>query len=288
MFTGLVEKVGKIVSADDRRGQRRVRIKTGWNDLQLGESVSVNGVCLTVAEADAKGEALFFVSEESLDRSNLGKLEPESTVNMERAMQLGDRMGGHWVQGHVDTKGLVLNIVPGHDHHKLTVALDPKYGRYCVEKGSITIDGVSLTINQLIETKLNEFMVTFLIVPHTWKNTTFSELKAGSYVNVEVDVLAKYIERLCPQLNQVSSLLNSITPAMPAEALAAMIPPPAEAAPEVEPTAEMEAATEQAAEALVAAEATSEPVAAASETAETGDVPAESNEPSSNSETANL
>lgn len=290
MFTGLVEKVGKIVSAEDRRGQRRVRIKTGWNDLQLGESVSVNGVCLTVAEADAKGEALFFVSEESLDRSNLGKLEAESTVNMERAMQLGDRMGGHWVQGHVDTKGLVLNITSGHDHHKLTVALDPKYGRYCVEKGSITIDGVSLTINQLIETKLNEFMVTFLIVPHTWKNTTFPELRAGSYVNVEVDVLAKYIERLCPQLNQVTSILNSITPAMPAEALAAMIPPPAEAA---EPVAEVAAApaeaspeTEQAAEALVAAEATSEPVMAAS--AEMAAAPAESSEPSNNSETASL
>lgn len=278
MFTGLVEKLGKIVSAEDRRGQRRVRIKTGWNDLQLGESVSVNGVCLTVAEADAKGEALFFVSEESLDRSNLNKLEPESAVNLERAMQLGDRMGGHWVQGHVDTKGLVLNVTSGHDHHKLTVALDPKYGRYCVEKGSITIDGVSLTINQLIETKLNEFMVTFLIVPHTWKNTTFSELKAGSYVNVEVDVLAKYIERLCPQLNQVTSILNSITPAMPVEALAAMIPPPTEA---VEPVAET--APEQAAEALVAAEATAEPVAA-----EPSAEPAESSEPSSNSETASL
>lgn len=286
MFTGLVEKVGKIVSAEDRRGQRRVRIKTGWNDLQLGESVSVNGVCLTVAEADAKGEALFFVSEESLDRSNLGKLEAESTVNMERAMQLGDRMGGHWVQGHVDTKGLVLNVTSGHDHHKLTVALDPKYGRYCVEKGSITIDGVSLTINQLIETKLNEFMVTFLIVPHTWKNTTFSELKAGSYVNVEVDVLAKYIERLCPQLNQVTSILNSITPAMPAEALAAMMPPPSEAA---EAAPETEAPPEQAAETLVAAEATSEaPVTAeAVEMAETAAAPAESSEPSNNSETVN-
>jgi hypothetical protein len=209
---------------------------------------------------------------------------------MERAMQLGDRMGGHWVQGHVDTKGLVLNITSGHDHHKLTVALDPKYGRYCVEKGSITIDGVSLTINQLIETKLNEFMVTFLIVPHTWKNTTFPELKAGSYVNVEVDVLAKYIERLCPQLNQVTSILNSVTPAMPAEALAAMMPPPSEAAePPVEAAPEMEATTEQAAEALVAAEATAEPVVAeAAETTGMAAEPAESNEPSNSSETASL
>lgn len=281
MFTGLVGKLGKIVSAEDRRGQRRVRIKTGWNDLQLGESISVNGVCLTVAEADAKGEALFFVSEESLDRSNLNKLEAESSVNLERAMQLGDRMGGHWVQGHVDTKGLVLNIAPGHDHHKLTVALDPKYGRYCVEKGSITIDGVSLTINQLTETKLNEFMLTFLIVPHTWKNTTFSELKAGSYVNVEVDVLAKYIERLCPQLNQVTSILNSITPTMPTEALTAMMPAPNEIPEQAAETAPEQ--TEVNAEALVMAEASSAPV-----TMEATATEAESSEPSNSSETASL
>jgi riboflavin synthase len=201
MFTGLVEKVGKVLSVEDRRGQRRITVKTGWSDLQNGESISVNGVCLTVAEANPKGEALFFVSEESLDRSNLNKLEPESSVNLERALTMASRMGGHWVQGHVDVKGLVLNLAEGSDHHKMTVALDPKYGRYCVEKGSIAIDGVSLTINALIETKLNEFMITFLIVPHTWKHTTFSELKIGSEVNVEVDILAKYIERLCPQLN---------------------------------------------------------------------------------------
>jgi riboflavin synthase len=193
--------VGKVLSVEDRRGQRRITVKTGWGDLQNGESVSVNGVCLTVAETNAKGEALFFVSEESLDRSNLNKLEPESSVNLERALTMASRMGGHWVQGHVDVKGLVLNLAEGSDHHKMTVALDPKYGRYCVEKGSIALDGVSLTINALIETKLNEFMITFLIVPHTWKHTTFSELKIGSEVNVEVDILAKYIERLCPQLN---------------------------------------------------------------------------------------
>jgi riboflavin synthase len=201
MFTGLVEKVGKVLSVEDRRGQRRVQIKTPWTDLQNGESVSVNGVCLTVAEFNPKGEALFFVSEESLERSNLHKLEENSPVNLERALTLSSRLGGHWVQGHVDTKGLVLNLAEGADHHKVTVALNPKYGRYCVEKGSISINGVSLTINALIETKLNEFMITFLIVPHTWKHTTFAELKIGDEVNVEVDILAKYIERLCPQLN---------------------------------------------------------------------------------------
>lgn len=205
MFTGLVEQLGKVESAEDRRGQRKVLIQTKFNDLEPGESVSVNGVCLTVSEAGPKGEAYFFVSEETLERSTLGKLAKDSRVNLERAMQFGSRMGGHWVQGHVDVKGMVLNVVEGSDHHKITVALDPKYGRYCVEKGSITIDGVSLTINAITETKLSEFMVTFLVIPHTWKNTTLSELKIGDAVNVEVDILAKYIERLCPQFNAPSN-----------------------------------------------------------------------------------
>ncbi|HEY8279626.1 MAG TPA: riboflavin synthase [Bdellovibrionota bacterium] len=205
MFTGLVEQIGKVESVEDWRGQRKVRIHTKYDDLKSGESVSVNGVCLTVAEAGAKGEALFFISEESLERSTLGRLEGGSKANLERALQFGGRMGGHWVQGHVDAKGMVLNCVEGADHHKITVAMDPKYGRYCVEKGSIAIDGVSLTINSITETRNKEFMVSFLVIPHTWKNTTLSELKTGDSVNVEVDVLAKYIERLCPQFNEPSN-----------------------------------------------------------------------------------
>ncbi len=200
MFTGIIEEVGKVISLEERRGQKKLTVKTAWTDLQSGESISVNGVCLTVTEPTPKGEATFFVSEESLERSTLGLLEPEKRVNLERALTLNSRMGGHWVQGHVDAKGMILNLIEGSDHHKVTLALDPKYGRYCVEKGSISVNGVSLTINSLTETKLNEFMVSFLIVPHTWKNTTLSELKSGDFVNVEVDILAKYIERLCPQL----------------------------------------------------------------------------------------
>jgi riboflavin synthase len=148
---------------------------------------------------------MFFVSEESLERSNLNLLEEGKNVNLERALVVGERMGGHWVQGHVDVKGLVLNVIEENDHHKLTVALDHKYGRYCVEKGSISINGVSLTINSLTPTRLNEFMISCLIVPHTWKNTNFNELKSSEFVNVEVDILAKYIEKLCPQFNEPSN-----------------------------------------------------------------------------------
>lgn len=205
MFTGIIEQVGKVLSVEERRGQRKILVKSSWNDLAPGESIAVNGVCLTVTEATPKGEASFFVSEESIERSNLGALETESRVNLERALTPTSRMGGHYVQGHVDAKGMVLNLSEGADHHRLTVALDPKYGRYCVEKGSIAINGVSLTINSLTETKLNEFMVSCLIIPHTWKNTNLSELKIGDSVNVEVDLLAKYIERLCPQFNPPSN-----------------------------------------------------------------------------------
>jgi len=205
MFTGLVEQVGRVESAEDRRGQRKLAISTKYTDLKNGESVAVAGVCLTVAEATKTGEAFFFVSEETLERSTLGKLAAGSRVNLERAVQFGSRMGGHWVQGHVDAKGLVLSNVPGADHHKFTVALDPKYGKYCVEKGSITIEGVSLTINSIQETRNKEFMVSFLVIPHTWKHTTISDLKTSDAVNVEVDILAKYIERLCPQLNEPSN-----------------------------------------------------------------------------------
>lgn len=255
MFTGLVEQVGKVESAEDRRGQRRIQIQTKFSDLALGESISINGVCLTVAEVGAKGEALFFVSEETLERSTLGKLEAGSKVNLERALQIGDRMGGHWVQGHVDVKAMVLNSVPGADHHRITIAMDSKYGRYCVEKGSISVDGVSLTINKITQTRNKEFMVSFLVIPHTWKHTTLSELKTGDSVNIEVDILAKYIEKMCPQLDAVKSFMDEVYSKMPSnlpEAMAEAAASSAEAvtAPEAaQPAAEAGIAPESSLEA---------------------------------------
>ncbi len=202
MFTGLIEKIGKVQSVEDRRGQRKAVIQTGFTDLQNGESISINGICLTVTESNPKGDAHFFISEETLACSNLKDLQEGQKVNLERAVKASDRMGGHFVQGHVDTTGLLLNSSPGHDHHKLSIALDPKYGRYCVEKGSIAVNGVSLTINHLQQTKQNEFIVSLLIIPHTWKHTNLSEIQPGGTVNIEVDVLAKYIEKLCPNFIQ--------------------------------------------------------------------------------------
>jgi riboflavin synthase len=206
VFTGIIDKVGKISNVEDRRGQRIITIQTGWKDLVLGESVATNGVCLTVTEASPQGDARFFVSEESLERSNLQKFEIGTLVNLERAMTLEKRISGHIVQGHVDITATLVNILAGPDHHKLTFAFDPKYGRYCVEKGSIALNGVSLTINSQQATKQGEFLVSVLIIPFTWKHTNFSELTIGAQVNVEVDVMAKYVERLCQQFIPPSSI----------------------------------------------------------------------------------
>src|SRR5258708_360689 len=110
MFTGIIEQTGKILSVSDRAGQRKIVVQTRWEDLKLGESISINGVCLTISEITSQTNAQFFLSEETLERSTLGKLEPESKVNLERALTPTSRMGGHFVQGHVDTKGLILNL----------------------------------------------------------------------------------------------------------------------------------------------------------------------------------
>lgn len=215
MFTGVIEQTGKILSAEDRRGQRKVVVQTRWEDLQLGETIALNGVRLTVAEAGAKGEAQLYLSEEIIERSTLGKLAPEAKVNLERALTPTSRMGGHFVQGHIDAQGLILNLGESEGQYKITIALNAKYGRYCVEKGSVAIEGVSLVIQSITETKLNEFMFTCVIPAHIWKNTSLASLKISEAANVEVDILAKYIERLCPQLQAVNGLFSNALSAAP-------------------------------------------------------------------------
>ena len=196
MFTGTIEQVGKVIKLEERRGQKKLLVKTNWDDVKAGENISVNGLCLTAIECTTKGEVEFLVPENRIEGTNLYKLEANTRLNLERALMLSSRMGGHWVQGNIDTQGLVLNISEANDHYKIALALDPKYGRYCVEKGSIAINGVSLNIETILETKLNEFMITLLLVPQIWKSTNFSDLHSNDSVNVEVDILAKYVERL--------------------------------------------------------------------------------------------
>jgi riboflavin synthase len=202
MFTGIIEKLGRVrelepaASANPAAG-RRLLVETGFTDLELGESVAVNGVCLTVAEAaQLPGQGglttLFFVSPETLERSALGSLAAGSRVNLERALLATSRLSGHLVQGHVDGLARVIESREVGECHALELELAPGLSRYCVRKGSIALDGVSLTINEIHGDRLR-----VLLIPHSWSHTRFPDLAAGDPVNVEVDVLAKYMEKLC-------------------------------------------------------------------------------------------
>jgi riboflavin synthase len=207
MFTGIVQRTGKVAQVTPHLGGNSLgsamRIETGFPDLTLGESVAVNGVCLTVTEFTSQGHALFFISKETLDRTNLGDLRSDSLVNLERALQAGDRLSGHIVQGHVDGIAILKNIQLQGESHLVEFEIPAEVSRYCVEKGSITLDGVSLTINSIqaadpqSESPSEKAMISITLIPHTWNHTCFQGNQPGDRVNVEVDVLAKYVEKLC-------------------------------------------------------------------------------------------
>ena len=193
MFTGIIEGVGKLASADMRGGDARLDIEVGslpFNDVQLGESIAVNGVCLTVVaftatrfEADA--------SNETLSLTTLGRLAPGSAVNLERAMRPTDRLGGHLVSGHVDGVGTVLDIQHDARAQRWRFAVPPALSRYIAKKGSICVDGVSLTVNEVDD---EGFEVA--LIPHTVAHTAFAQTSVGSAVNLEIDLVARYVERL--------------------------------------------------------------------------------------------
>jgi riboflavin synthase len=197
MFTGIVTSRAEV-TAFEMQGLEgaRVRVLTGYPDLELGESVAVNGVCLTVAEFESgRGEALFFIGSETLRLTNLGSLRASSRVNLERAMLATSRLSGHWVQGHVDGLARVSEIGAEGETYRVKFTLGRELAKYCVHKGSITLNGVSLTLNSVEDG--TPPMVTVHLIPHTWHHTNLSDLRAGDSVNVEVDILAKYVERLC-------------------------------------------------------------------------------------------
>ena len=172
-------------------------VAAGMNDLSLGESIAVNGVCLTVAKFTVHGDADFFASAETLARTNLDQIIPGSHVNLERAVSLNTRLSGHMVQGHVDGKAILRSIIPEDGAYRLAFDLPQNLARYCVEKGSICLNGISLTINGLTELNNGDTQVAITIIPHTWEHTNLFAAKIGDAINVEVDVMAKYVERLC-------------------------------------------------------------------------------------------
>jgi len=188
VFTGIIEEIGTIAAAG---GRMKVECRTVLEDTKAGASIAVNGVCLTAVAIEPDG---FWcdLSPETLSRSNLGMLRKGSHVNLERAAAVGDRLSGHIVQGHVDGTAEFLSLESLPDGNWwLKVRIPGELERYLIHKGSVTLDGVSLTIAELDQT-----VVSVAIVPHTYENTILRDYEAGRKINVEVDLIGKYVERL--------------------------------------------------------------------------------------------
>jgi riboflavin synthase len=197
MFSGIIEDLGTIAAARLSDGSITLKVETGFGDLSLGESVAVNGICLTVVTFDAAGLAEFYASPETLQRTNLGSLGVGDRANLERAVSMSTRLSGHIVQGHVDGLGRLDSIVPEAGAFLIELTLPKSLARYSVEKGSITLDGISLTLNRVEDLPSGDCKIGLTIIPHTWAHTNLQSRKVGDLVNVESDVLAKYVERLC-------------------------------------------------------------------------------------------
>ena len=193
MFTGIVQAVGTISALENRGRDRRVRIHTGTLDLGdviPGDSISVSGICLTVVELEEHGFSAD-VSGETLSRTIIGDLQTGSTVNLEKALLPTTRLGGHLVSGHVDAVGTVEDIGEAGSSMRLAIRVPDTLARYIAEKGSVTVDGVSLTVNAV-----DGAVFALNLVPHTLRETTLGDLTAGRRVNIEVDLVARYLERL--------------------------------------------------------------------------------------------
>jgi riboflavin synthase len=196
MFTGIVEELGAVTGRDALADAARLTIRGPivTADAGHGDSIAVNGVCLTVVELLADGQFTADVMAETLDRSNLGELRAGSRVNLERAAALNSRLGGHIVQGHVDGTGEVVSRAPSENWEVVRIEVPAAVARYIVEKGSITVDGISLTVSGLGAEPRDWFEVS--LIPTTRELTTLGSAPVGTLVNLEVDVIAKYVERL--------------------------------------------------------------------------------------------
>lgn len=192
MFTGIVEELGTVATIEEQGDAIRLTIRatTVLEDARLGDSISVNGCCLTVAE---RGEDTWTadVMQETLDKTSLAGVAPGDRVNLERAVTAHTRLGGHIVQGHVDGVGHVVRRTPSEHWEVVEIALPPALARYLVDKGSITVDGISLTV---VEAGAESFTVS--LIPETLARTTLGFRQAGDRVNLETDVIAKYVEKL--------------------------------------------------------------------------------------------
>lgn len=191
MFTGIITDIGRVRAVAHTARDRRYEIETAWDTsgIDLGASISHSGVCLTVVE---KGPGWFAVevSGETLSKTTLGAWTAGTKINLERATRAGDELGGHIVSGHVDGLGSVVEIMTDGGSHRISIEVPEPLHRFIAAKGSITVDGVSLTVNSVDGRRFG-----LNIIPHTWEATTLGELKVGDAVNVEIDMLARYLAR---------------------------------------------------------------------------------------------
>ena len=197
MFTGIVEELGEVVSVEHLAEAARLTVRGPrvTADVAHGDSIAVNGVCLTVT-AVAGATFAADVMAETLSRAALGTLEPGSPVNLERSLRVGDRLGGPMVQGHVDGVGRIVSREPGEHWEVVRISVPPGLGRYLVEKGSVTVDGVSLTVSALGGGPDEQPWFEVSLIPTTLAATTLGQLPPGGGVNLEVDVIGKYVERM--------------------------------------------------------------------------------------------
>ncbi len=192
MFTGIIEGKGKVLRIERRGEARRLTVEfpSHLTEVQLGDSISINGVCLTIVEKGNQTSRLD-LSEETIRRTVLGELKEGDTINLERALRLNDRLGGHFVTGHIDGIGVITEKKKERDFVNLRVRVPENVSKYVVPKGSIAIDGISLTVN---ECRGKEILLT--IIPYTMEKTTLMDKRAGDHVNLEADILGKYVEKL--------------------------------------------------------------------------------------------
>ncbi len=197
MFTGLVTDIGTIRKAEDRNGLRYFEVETNYpaNSIEMGASIMHSGVCLTVVDFGAQGDGSWFAVEavpETLSLTVLGDWSPGSKVNLEQSLKLGDELGGHFVFGHVDGLGEIISVEAEGQSWRVTLRPPKALAKYFAKKGSAAINGVSLTIAEALSN--GDFQVA--VIPHTWQVTTLCDLKPGDKVNLEIDMLARYVARM--------------------------------------------------------------------------------------------
>jgi len=208
MFTGLIEEVGRVLSLKKSSEGGILAVETSLEGIKVGDSVAVNGACLTVVEVK-QGSVSFELSPETLSRTNLRLLKVGDFVNLERALRLGDRLGGHIVQGHVDFTAKIVSFRNIGKHWELIVEIPKGWEKYFVEKGSVALDGISLTINSVQGDK-----ISINVIPHTYENTNLKFRKVGDLLNVETDIIGKYVinylEKTSPRESSLEEKLRNL------------------------------------------------------------------------------